>query len=414
MMDRPIQKKRSLKKVYLTCAGVLVLVFAGYSALFGSSSSRIDKDSIQTKTVQEGQFSVYVVGNGTVVPRAIDYVLPEVDGELIAVNVQSGDAVVKGQALFVIENRELMAEYAKQEIALLEAKAALDAKAFELETQKLQLQKEALQAKAAHLVQAEEYQANKSLMGGDNPPVSVLVFRQSEIREKQLKQIYELESNRLGKFEASMQSQMSQFEARVNLAESMVARMRERVDGLTVKAKKAGIIQDVELKPGQRVGTGTVIGLISNPEEVYVRLKVSAVQGHRLEQGQTALVSIRGEEKEGKVVRIDPNVKGTTVDVDVELNDDVKLRSNMFVSGRIIVEELRDALYVDAPSNTVENGTSSFYKVSAAGDYIEMIKVETGLLSAGKVHVKQGLQAGDKIVVSETGAFGGAERVALH
>lgn len=413
-MDRLIQRKRSLKKIHLTFAIVLALVFAGYSILSDTSSSRINKGSVRTKTVQEGPFSVYVVGNGTVVPRAIDYVLPEVDGELIAVNVQSGDAVEKDQALFVIENRGLMAEYAKQEIALLEAKAALDAKAFELETQKLQLQKEALQAKAAHLVQAEEYQANKTLMRGDNPPVSVLVFRQSEIREEQLKQIYELESDRLGKFEASMQSQMSQFEARVDLAKNMVARMRERVDGLTLRAKRKGIVQDVELKPGQRVETGTVIGLISNPDEVYVRLKVSAVQGHRLEQGQTALVSVRGEEKEGKVVRIDPNVKGTTIDVDVELNDDVKLRSNMFVSGRIMVEELRRALYVDAPSYTVENGTSSFYKVSAAGDYIEMIKVETGLLSAGKVHVKHGLLAGDKIVVSDTGAFGGAERLALH
>lgn len=414
MMDRPIQKKRSLKKAYITGAIVLVLVFAGYWVLSDASSSRMDRDSVQIKSVQKGPFSVYVVGNGTVVPRDIDYILPKADGELVAVNVESGDSVKKGETLFVIRNEELMVEFGNKEITLAEAKAALDAKVFELETQKLQLQMGMLQAKSAYSVQAEEYEANKILMAKDNPPISGLKFRQSEIQAIQLKQVYELELTRINNFEASMQSQLHQYELRVSLAENMLARIRDRVEDLNLKAKRDGVIQDVDLKPGQRVELGTVIGLVSNPDEVYVRLKVSAVQGHRLGLGQTAIISIRGEDKTGKVIRVDPNVRGTTIDVDVELDNDAELRSNMFVSGKIVVEELAEALFVEAPSGTIENGTSSFYRVSEDGRHVQLTKVETGLLSAGRVQIRSGLFTGDDIVVSDTGKFNGAERVALY
>lgn len=413
-MDRPIQKRRSLKKLYFIGVVVLALAFMGYRVLSDTSSSRMNKDSMQLKIVQKGPFNVYVVGNGTVVPRDVDYIVPKADGELVSVNVKSGDTVEKGQTLFVIENEELMVELGNREIALAEAKAALDSQIFELETQKLQLQMSMLRAKSDYNVQAEEYKAVKALIEKDNPPISWLKFRQAEIRAAQLQEVYELEKTRLNKFEDSLQSQLDQYKSRVSLAENMFSRTRDRVADLNLKAKRSGVVQDIDLKPGQRVEVGKVIGLVSNPDDVYVRLKVSAVQGHRLKLGQAALITIRGEEKEGRVVRVDPNVRGTTIDVDVELVEDAKLRGNMFVSGKVIIEELAEALFVEAPSSTIENGTSSFYKVSADGDYVQLVKVDTGSLSAGKIQIRNGLHAGDEIVVSDASKFNGAARIALH
>lgn len=413
-MDRPIQKKRSFKKTYITAAALFSLIFAGYWILSDSSSSRIDSDSVKIKTVQKGPFSIYIVGNGTVIPRDVDYIMPKTSGELVSVNVVSGEFVKAGQLLFVIENEELLVEYGNREIALAEAKAALDAKVFELETQKLQLKKTVLQAQSAYNVKQEEFDAYKALVAMDNPTISRLKFRDTEIRSIQLKKVYELELSVLKYFEGSMQSQLSQYQSRVNLAENMLARTRERVEDLKLKAHRSGVIQDVDLKPGQMVKVGSVIGMVSNPEEVYVRLKVSAVQGHLLKVGQSALITTQGEEKAGKVVRVDPNVRGTTIDVDIELEDSARLRGNMFVSGKITIEELDSVLFVDAPSNTIENGTSSFYKISQDGKNAELTKVQTGLLSAGRVQIKNGLLAGDKIVVTDTNKFNGSANVALQ
>lgn len=414
MMDRPVQKKQSNLKLYVTFAIVIGLISLTSWVLMDSSPLRIGRGNLQVATVSKGPFSAYVVGNGTVVPKHVDYIMPKTSGELVEVNVESGDTVEQGQLLFVIQDEELLLEYGNREIALAEAQAALAAKAFELETQKLQLRVAVLQAQSAYKVQVEEFKANKTLIEMDNPPISLLKYRQSEIQAEQLKEVYELEKTRLTNFEESMQSQLNQFESKVSLARNMLNRMGERVDDLNLRAKLDGIIQDVDLKPGQRVEVGTVIGLVTNPDDVYVRLKVSAVQGHRLRLGQSAIVTTRGEDKAGRVARIDPNVKGTTIDVDIALDDDTKLRTNMFVSGKVIIEELAEALFVEAPSSTIENGVSTFYQFSEDGEHVQLTKVETGLLSAGVVQILGGLQHGDQIVTSDTGRFKGAERVTLH
>lgn len=414
-MDKIIQRKRSFKKIYLTGAVALALVFAGYSVLSDTSSRRVMKDGLEIKAVEQGAFSVYVTGNGTIVPRNVDYIMPKASGELIGVNAKSGDTVEKGQTLFVIENEELIVEYQNQEIVLAEAKAALDSKSFELETQRLQLEMDVMTAKSAYMVQSEEYSAYLSLQEKPNSPISGVLFQQVKIREAQLKNIYELETIRLASFSKSMRRQLNQYEARVDLAENILLRVRNKVNDLNLKSRMNGIIQDVDLKLGQRVEVGTVIGMVSSPSEGFVRLKVSAVQGHRLALGQKALISLHNEERKGLVVRIDPNVKGTTIDVDIDLDDHSKLPINMFVSGKIVVEELENALYVDAPLNgTIENGTSSFYHVSTDNSFAQLTKVDTGFLSAGKIQIRSALSVGDKIVVSDTGKFSGVARVSLH
>lgn len=414
-MDRPIQKKNNPKKLYFSLLAVSLVFIASYIVFSDASSVHLDKDEIRVGTVQQGNFTVFVVGNGTVISRDAEYVLPKAAGEVTSVEVESGDLVKQGQTLFVFENEELLEEYETREIGLAEAKAALAAKAFELETQKLQLETAVLQAESAYRVKEEEYHAQKILMKNENSPVSILDYRQTEIQTIQLRKVFDLEKNRLNNFHDSMKVQLNQYEARLNLAERMVARLQERVDNLHLKAKKSGIIQDVDLKPGQRVEVGSVIGVISNPDDVYVRLKVSAVQGHRLMQGQNAIIDVGGVERQGKVVRIDPNVKGTTIDVDIELRDkEAKLRSNMFLSGRIVVLEMASALYVEAPSNAIENGNSAMYVLNESGDQAILQKVETGYLSAGKIQVASGLNIGDRVVVSDTTRFRSADSVALR
>ena len=296
-MDRPIKRKRSFKKLYLTGAGVTLLLFLGYEVLSDTSSLRVDRGRLQIRAVESGSFSVVVLGNGVVIPRNVDHVIPKEDGELASVNVASGDLVKKGQTLFVVENEQLSVDLGNKELALAEARAALASRAFELETQTMQLQMSMLRAESDYNVQAEEFNALKILAERDNPPISRLKYREAEIRSTQFKNVYMLEQMRLARFEDSKESQLDQYKSRVDVAKNMLDRTRRRFEDLKLRAKRDGVVQDVNLKPGQRVEAGKAIGLVFNPKDVYVRLKISAVQGHKLELGQRAIITVRGEEK---------------------------------------------------------------------------------------------------------------------
>lgn len=355
-----------------------------------------------------------MIGNGTVIPRDAEYIVSRAGGELVAVNVKSGDSVSKGQSLFEIDNEELLEDFGNKKIAVDEAKAALDAKASDIKTNELQLQRAVLEAESAYNTQNTEYMAYTDLQEKQKLPVPAIVFKQSEIRALQLKKTYELELTRLDRFRESMKTQLDQYKDRLELADNIFKRARARVDGLKIKAKSDGVIQDVDLKPGQRVEIGTSLALITNPHDIYVRLKLPAVQAGKIALGQKASITIGNDVRSGKVIRIDPNVKGTTIDVDIELADSANLRSNMFVSGKVVVQEIANTLFVEAPSNAIENGVSSFYRVAKDGAHLELVKVKTGLLSAGQIEVQSGLLAGDKILISESGKLGGAERIALH
>ena len=103
-MDRPIQKKNNPKKLYFSLLAVSLVFIASYIVFSDASSVHLDKDEIRVGTVQQGNFTVFVVGNGTVISRDAEYVLPKAAGEVTSVEVESGDLVKQGQTLFVFEN----------------------------------------------------------------------------------------------------------------------------------------------------------------------------------------------------------------------------------------------------------------------------------------------------------------------
>lgn len=413
-MDRIVSPpKKTRKKLAFGVGFFSIFSLLSAYVLTGGQTFSVSKDSVVVKSVRQGPLEISVIGNGTIVPREIDYIIPKSSGELESVNVKSGDRVKQGQVLFVIKNEELLVEHGSKEIALAEAKALMASTEFELHTKRLEIEKATLQAKSAYSIQEQEYLANKTLFETDNPPISKLKYRQSEIKTSELKEVYELEKIRLSNFDNSVESQLHRFQAQIDLAQNLFDRVNAKIDGLNLRARRDGVIQDVEVKPGQRVEIGAILGQVYDPNEIYVRLKVSATQGHRLKVDQEAEVNVNSEKLNGRVVRIDPNVKGTTIDADIELFDVESLRSNMFVSGKIIVEKVESTLFVDAPPNTLENGTASFYLVTEKGRYARRVKVATGFLSSGLIQIKEGLSAGDEVVISGSERFDGNLRVKL-
>lgn len=417
-MDRVIKNKSSRFKKGIPHITVILLVIVAliYYLSTDIGTIHIDRDDVRIGVVQLGAFNVKILGTGKVVPSDIEYVLPKSAGTVVKVFVESGDAVRVGQHLFQFTNEELQSQLSAKALELSEYKATLSSKNFDLYAQEISLESDATRLESEYLVAQEKHNAMLKLIENEKlSPISQLEFQEAKIRANQLRKQWQLSMQRLHNFLDSKETQLEQYRARLAVAEEMRTRLQEKVDALILVAHKSGIIQEVSLKPGQRVEVGTVLAKIVKPDDILIRLKVPASQSDKLQINQQAVIKSSGHEIDGYITRIDPNVTGATLEVDIMLHEKAGfLKTSMHVSGEISVLQLDQVKYVETPSNVVENGSSQIYVLNKSGNKANLRRISIGALSSRHVQIIDGLDVGDKVILSDLSKTRGAETVILN
>ena len=131
--------------------------------------------------------------------------------------------------------------------------------------------------------------------------------------------------------------------------------------------------------------------------------------------GQIAQVDTRNGIVTGRVMRIDPSVQNGTRTVDVSLEGDLPKGAvpDLSVDGTVELERLNDVLFVGRPAFGQEQSTVGIFKVDATGAEASRVQVTLGRSSVNTVEVVSGLQAGDKVILSDMSAWDAFDRVRL-
>lgn len=416
-MDKQIERKQSwvLKYKWVVLGAVLLIVILlGYS-FSDIGNLRVASEDIRTGVVKKGAFAVQVLGNGTVVPNDIDLVIPRTVGDVVEVHVKSGDYVTPGQLLFTLTNEELKVELSAQSLELAESNATLASRSFELDEQLTKLEFEEVRLESEFRIVDEKYQALRKLMNLDVPPISALDYSQAKIRAEQFRKQWKLAVQQVENFKQKRDAQLEQYRVNVTVAEKRLENIRQKVDSLSLKAKKEGVIQEVEIKPGQRLNLGQVLGKIVSSNDIFVRLKVPAIKSDKLEVNQNAVIESNGRKIQGKVVRIDPNVVGASLSVDIALEQEAPfLKTNMYVSGEIKVFNIEETLFVEKMSSLVENSSTKIYVFGESKKSAYLKEVQFGEISNRYVQIKAGLEEGQEIILTDLDDARGAEKIIIE
>ena len=131
--------------------------------------------------------------------------------------------------------------------------------------------------------------------------------------------------------------------------------------------------------------------------------------------GQNATVDTRNGIVKGHVIRIDPSVVNGTVTVDVGIDDALPTgaRPDLSVDGTIELENLKDVLYVGRPVHGQSDSTISLFKVLNDDSDAERVNVKLGRSSVNTVEILQGLQIGDKVILSDMSQWDNVDRIRL-
>jgi HlyD family secretion protein len=129
-----------------------------------------------------------------------------------------------------------------------------------------------------------------------------------------------------------------------------------------------------------------------------------------------AEVDLRYGVMSGRVSRKDPAAANGTVTVDVSLTGELPRGAvpDLSVDGTIQLERLENILYVGRPSLGQEQSTVGLFKVVNADGNATRVQVSLGKSSVNAIEVKSGLNAGDKVVLSDMSAYDAFERVRLR
>jgi HlyD family secretion protein len=117
----------------------------------------------------------------------------------------------------------------------------------------------------------------------------------------------------------------------------------------------------------------------------------------------------------GHVIRIDPSVVNGTVTVDVGIDDTLPLgaRPDLSVDGTIELENLKDVLFVGRPVHGQSDSTISLFKLTSDDSEAVRANVKLGRSSVNTVEIMQGLQIGDKVILSDMSQWDNVDRIRL-
>jgi multidrug efflux pump subunit AcrA (membrane-fusion protein) len=158
------------------------------------------------------------------------------------------------------------------------------------------------------------------------------------------------------------------------------------------------------------------VAIVVQPKKLKAELKVPETQAKDVQIGQTASVDTRNGVIAGKVSRIDPSVRDGSVVVDVRLEGVLPLgaRPDLSVDGTIQIEKLDNVVYVGKPTNAAENGVTELFRVTPDGKEAVRVKVKLGRSSVNVIEVVEGLQVGDRVILSDMSPSDGYDRVRLN
>ena len=408
-MDRVLEKKKGLRKKHIpyVAGGAVLLVLLGW-LIFGdhSASMKVDSRTVTIETARRGQFNDYVRVNGNVLPITTVQVSPLESGNVDVKVVEEGAMVRKGDVIVRLTNPQLNMQILTSEADLAEKENLLRNTRVSMEQEKLNLQKERLQLdmdvarakrkyeqyEALHqedLISNEEY-----LQAKENYELSL---KQKELVFERQRQDSIFRSIQVDNMEISLESMKKNMEL-----------IRQRVDNLNVKANIDGELGQLDVVLGQYVNAGTKVGQINDLSDYKMEAMIDEHYIDRVKPGLEGTFERQGN-KFGLVVRtVFPEVRNgqfrTWCYLTGERPENIRSGQTYYIN--LELGQPTEGIIIPRGAFYQTTGGSWIFVVSPDGDKAYRRPVRIGRQNPMYYEVLEGLEDGERVIVSSYDTYG--------
>lgn len=406
-----VQERKRRRRFYYGSAalGVIVLIIFGLISI-DPPAPTVSRSQVWIDRVQRGEMLRQVRGTGVLVPKEVRWIAAQSPGRIERVLVKPGARVTADQVLLVLTNPDLHQAMEESEWALSAGRAELASARVEMENEILDRQANLASVEAQYESARLQSEAETDL--AKDGIVPEIQAQQSTLDAKQLKTRLEIEHQRFEKYRLVVKARIEAEVARVQQLENTLARRREQVANLQVRAGIDGVLQEVVVEEGQQVVIGTSIGRVARPGDLMAELRIPEINANFVQLDQFVTIDTRNGKADGRVIRIDPAVRNGTVQVDVDLVGELPAgaRPDLTVDGTIEIERLSDVVYVGRPAYTEPNSVAQLFRVDPTG-VAQRVQVRIGRTSVNQVEILEGLSPGDEVIVSDISAWDRHDRL---
>jgi len=234
--------RRAIPRRYwvIAGAGAALLLFVVWGARAWLSSEKvISRDRMRTAVVVRGPFVRDVAATGTVVAAVSPTLFAEAPGTIIY-KVRAGDAVKAGDVLGTVDSAALTNEYEQERATLASTDASLNRQTIEVRRSILKSSQDTDLAKVQITAAEREFKRAEESWGIHVIPERDFQRARDDLETAKLNYAHAMETGGLEK--DSLQLELRSLRAQRDAQALKVARLRERVDALTLKSPVAGMV----------------------------------------------------------------------------------------------------------------------------------------------------------------------------
>lgn len=372
---------------------ILILMTAGCSqhearvAAAGAEQTA----AVQVETVADSEIADIYQASGTVRARYSATIAAKITANIVEVRVQTGDHVQAGQALIVLDRRDLEANLGRSEAARAEAESAID------ETEG------AITAARANVELARvTHKRFQDLLASAS--VSQQEFDESQARLRSAEAALEMAA-----------SKRRQVEARRGQAEADIAAARVALGYGTLTAPFAALVTERKADPGSLATPGAPLLTLEREGDRLLEASIDESRLGLIRVGESVAVEIDGLNRTvtGRVAEIVPSVDAVTRSFTVKIGLPAVpgLRSGMFGRAGFTAGK-RGALLLPQSAVLERGQIRSVYVVERETARLRFVTL--GEERDGQREVLSGLTAGERIVVTPPPLLTDGGRVAIQ
>lgn len=416
-MDRAIEKKTwtTGRIVTITIVSVLTLLVI-WMLFFRDKRSKlyIQKDQLTIAEVKVGRFQEFIPVDGVLLPRNTVYIDAVQGGVVDEVYVEDGAILKKGDPILKLSNANMELSYMDQETRMYDAINNLANTLISIEQLKYTRQKEItslyyeIDKLNTDFKRKESFYRDKLISLKEYEDAK----RDYEHALNQLK--ISLQLKRLDSISGVRQSQ--QISSSMERMQNNLSLLKRNMENMTIKSPGDGRLSSFNVEIGETKNAGEHLGQIDIPGGFKVRANVDERYISRIFLSQEAEFDLGGQVYNLEVHKIFTNVTNGSFQVDMIFTgkEPETIKRGQTLQLRIKFSGETEAITVKRGGFYQTTGGNWIYVIDKSGDFAQKRNIKIGRQNIYSYEVLEGLNPGEKVIVSSYEPFGNKEKLVFR